>query len=314
MATNKHQQDPSKTTGSQPRPENLDKNRLVGTLIIVATITTILYLPLFPHLLNSWWSDPYYSHGFLIPIISAFLIYLNRKKLGQELLTAKRDTSLWLLPGIGLYMLGMLLWNPFQTDLLRSIQTFWGDFLVGVSLILVLLGMATHLYGRKAAKHLVFPLLFLVFMVPLPATYVAEAAMASQGVSVSGTAILLDLIGVPYERLGNQLLLQSESPVVMVIDLPCSGIRSIIALLAVTAVFVYLVDLAPQKKVLLYLCVVPVALLANILRITFLMVVAHYISQEAALGIFHKAYSLVLFMVALLILMGIWRVLRCSQV
>lgn len=310
MATENPNQNLAKATGSQPKHKNLDKTQVIGTLIIVATVTTILYLPLFQHLANTWFIDPYYSHGALIPIISAFLIYQNRKKLVQELLTSKSETFLWLLPGMGLYMFGMLLWNPLQADLLRSIQRLGGDFLVGVSLILFLLGMVTHFYGRRVAKHLVFPLFFLVFMVPLPGTYVAELAMSSQGVSVSGTSLLLDLVGVPYERLGNQLLLQSESPVILVIDLPCSGIRSIIALLAVAAVFVYLVDLAPHKKVLLYLCVIPVALTANILRITLLMVVAHHVSHEAALGIFHNAYSLLLFMVALLILITIWRVLR----
>ena len=116
--------------------------------VIIAFLGT-LYVPTFIWLVQAWLSDPYYGHGFLIPLISGFVVWRNRHEL-------KRTQPSLL--GVILFGLGLVIY---------VIGFLWGmRFLSAISLLPVLAGLTLHFYGTRAARSMAFPICFLLFMVP----------------------------------------------------------------------------------------------------------------------------------------------------
>jgi exosortase/archaeosortase family protein len=94
---------------------------------------------------------------------------------------------------------------------------------------------------------------------------------------------------------------------------PCSGIRSLVALMAIAALFAYLLPASMPRRIGLFLAGIPVALIANTIRVTCIMLIAHHFGKKLALGFFHDYSSPFLFVLACLVLMGLWKALSCQD-
>jgi exosortase len=101
------------------------------------------------------------------------------------------------------------------------------------------------------------------------------------------------------------------APRALRIENACSGMQSLISLMAMGALFAYLADAGPVRRVALFLASIPIALFVNVIRIAALCVVGNAVSIEAASGLFHDVSGFVLFGVALGMLVGVRRTLRC---
>jgi len=247
----------------------------------------LLYLPTLIWLVRSWLHNPYYSHGFLIPLVSAIIAWSKRGELKETRLNNAGVVVLAF--GAGLYILG------FVRDL---------RYVSAISLIVVLFGLVLSLYGTRVARSMAFAIGFLIFMIPMP--FVGDVAFDLQRLSIHSSGWLLRVSGMPITVTGNLIILEDST---FSVGLPCSGLNTLIALMAFTALYAYLLAGSSSKRVLLFLCSVPVALLANILRIASIVVVAHFYDKDFAAGFYHDVSSLLFFLMALLCIALIGKIL-----
>ena len=282
--------------------------KLPKVTIFVMLILALLYLRTFIWSFNSWLTDPYYSHGFLIPIISLFIMWRNRRdpKMGTEEGTPNPETKLEskpmpFKPGIFVFAFGLILY------IIGFITIF--PFLSALSFLFTTSGLILYFYGKSLMRASLFPIAFLIFAIPMPVVYFEKVAYNLQLLSARYPASLLQLLGIPVTRVGAEIHLTDAS---FIIGLPCSGMNSLISLLALAALLIYLLHCPLYKKVALFCFAVPIALLANILRVTALLLIANAYGAEAANGFFHTFFSPLLFILAVIFLLLMSVVLRCK--
>lgn len=221
----------------------------------------VLYVPSFVDLSRTFWQTEVGGHG---PIILAVVVWLLWRERGS-LVGGTPDTPMPKLGG-ALIAFGLLLY------VLGRSQEFF-QFEVG-SLIPLLYGVVLALRGKNAAKRLWFPIFFLCFLVPLPGSLLDSILIPlKKYVSIVVEQILYTL-GYPVARTGVVLTI---GPYQLLIANACSGLNSMIALSGVGLLFMYLIK-HPSKlyNVILLVSILPIAFLANILRVLLLMVVTYY--------------------------------------
>lgn len=257
---------------------------------LVAAIAVLpLYLPTLFWLVRSWLHNSYYSHGFLIPLVSLVIAWGKRESLKRE--EPSRGAFLALAVGMAACVAGFA-WS------IRSLS--------GVSLVLVLAGLVWVFYGLKAVRAMAFPIGFLVFMIPFP--FFNEVAFRLQYVSIHSCTFLLHALGLSIATIGSEITLGETT---FAIGLPCSGLNTLVALVALAAVFAYMLDRPAYKRVIIFMLSLPVAMLANALRIVSIILIAHYYQVEFATGFYHDISSLLFFLLAFLCLILISRIAGC---
>jgi exosortase len=232
--------------------------------------------------------NEYYSHGFLVPIISGYIIWKMRK----ELRSIEKKPSQF---GLAIFATGIII---------QGISVLWTiRFLSGISLLISLAGAIIYLYGWEIMKKIRFPFFFLVLMIPVPFIYLITAP--AQMISVLATINLANLIGIPAVRDGLLIIIPAGA---FEVGVECSGINSIISLFMIGIIFAYVLEGSNLMKATIIISTIPLALAGNILRITSILIVAGKYGQEAAINYFHDFSSLLLFSVAL---SGLFIVGRC---
>jgi exosortase len=239
--------------------------------------------------------DTYYSHGYLVPLISLALIYFKKDKLK----VVAKGTS----------MVGLIL---IIISLVFYIITLILDigFMGGISLLITILGLSLYLGGVNFTKEIWFPLFFLIFMVPLPRILVIHISFKMKLIAAKAGAFLINKLGITAFCDGSIIYLPNTA---LTVGSPCSGLRSLIALLGLGTLFAYLADLPKGKKYILFLASIPLALLGNILRITLLLWVAYKYGSEVATGKFHDYSGYAIFAFTLLGLIGVNKLLQWKK-
>ena len=240
--------------------EELDL-RSQDTLVRVAAIALlfgITYLPVFVTLYGKYVEvDSYYSHGFVIPLLSAFVIWWKRDGL-KTMSVAPSRAGLWLLGGgLALYLLA--------TSWLVNVVS-------ALSMLVVLAGLSLYLFGPAVTRGLWFPLAYLLYMVPLPKISIIYITFWLKLLVASLAADVVDAIGIPVLLDGAYLALPNG---VVEIENACSGLRSLIALTALGAIYAYLAPLSTPRKWILLVASVPIALAANLLRVITMVLVSY---------------------------------------
>src|SRR4030042_1281304 len=252
---------------------------LLKFAIIIASLA-ILYFRVVQGLVSDWIHLPDFSHGFLIPLVSFYFIYEKRKEL-----SVLSPSGSW--TGVVLLVFGILLL------LLGNLATEY--FTMRFSLLLVMGGIILYLLGKDYFKPLLFPLAFLIFMIPIPSILMDRITFPMQLFASKVAANTLYLISIPVLREGNVMLLANTS---LEVAEACSGIRSLISLLALSVVFAYISQKATWKRVLLVLSTFPIAIIANAARVSGTGILAHYYGDKVAPGFFHGFSGWILFVVA----------------
>ncbi len=264
---------------------------LVWTLMTVICVT-VLYAPTWRWLVVRWWYDPNYSHAFLVLPIALVLAWLQRTELRQ---TPQ-------LPGWpGLLALGLAV----ATHLAALSH---GNYLVSALTIpLAVAGLIWFLHGLPLLRRLWFPVLFLVGLVPFAWGEGVDARLQAFSAGLAGS--VLTLLGIKAHVLGAQISLANST---FEVGTACSGLRSSIALLMVGSLATYLLSGPRWAKAVLVLAIVPVALASNLLRLVSLLLVAYQFGTQVAMDYFHFGAGLVLFLCAVLLFLGLARLLGCS--
>lgn len=268
---------------------------LVAPLLALAALIVLTW-PVWRWLWGEWMGNEYYSHGILIPPVSAYLIYQR----------FRNDKALTWLPGQGsnwgllLIAVGLALYLWFFNE-----RAF---YLAAFATILMIGGLVWTLGGTNTAKRLIFPIAYLALMVPLPVVdrYTLPLAMFT-GVCSGGLARFM---GLDVEIIGNAVKLPNAD---LVIGAQCSGVNSLIALTALMLLAAYLVKGPTWGRLALVLLAVPLAILGNILRVTSLLFIARAWGAQAGFVFYHDYSGIVFFMIVLALMLPLTRLLRVNR-
>ncbi|MFP4105650.1 MAG: exosortase C-terminal domain/associated protein EpsI [Phycisphaerae bacterium] len=234
----------------------------------------------------------YYTHGPLVPVVSILIAVL----LIRHTRIRVRPAPFW---GGLLLVLSLLL------HLLASLARV--NFVSGFALIPAIAGLTLMLWGWQALARLWFPIAFLAFMVPLPEVTISQLNFRLKMFAADTGVMLSEFFGIIIARRGNRVYLEGDKQ--LVIANVCNGLRTLISLTAFGALYAYICRLRGGWKLLIFLLAIPVAVIANAVRIVSLIVVADVWNTEVATGFFHDASGLLIFAVAFLMMFGAERLI-----
>jgi exosortase len=263
--------------------------------LIFLTLLAALYAGILRDLAWQWWDDSNYTHGFLVPIFSGVLLWQRRKQLA-----ALPAEGSWIGLPVLLLGIGALLLGDIGSE----------NFLMRTSLIAILVGLVLFLLGSRVLRVVAFPLLFLIFMVPLPSTLFYAVALPLQTLAARNAAWTLETLGVPVLLDGNVIHLTKQS---LGVAEACSGIRSLISLFSVSVGWAVLTLSGFWAMAIFVAAVVPITILANAGRVVVTGLIGQWLGFEYAQGFFHTFSSWLVFVFAFLCLLGVHRTIRLVQ-
>jgi exosortase len=251
-----------------------------GSVLIGALMAAVYYRVL-AKLVTDWWQIPDFSHGFLVPIFAAYLVWDKRKTL--------LDTKIaptW--SGIAVVALGLavLLLGVYGAEL----------FLSRISLLILLAGLVLCFGGWELLKELRFVLLVLLLAIPIPSIIFNEITLPLQILASKLASALLPLFGVPVLREGNVIELPAMK---LEVAEACSGIRSLVSLFTLSIFYGYFLEKSFWRRALLALASIPIAIAANAVRILGTGLCVQYWDPDKAVGFFHEFSGWVMFLVSL---------------
>ena len=253
-----------------------DRSRLLA-IILVALPIVALYLDDWARLVPRWWSDPNYTHGFFVPLFSLYFVWEKWDRL-------KATPVSWSALGLPLLLVGIAVkfWTVFYDS----------KFVSCMSMTVVISGAVLLTCGRRMFRELVVPVLFLSLMVPLPrAVYNRIALPLRRFAAIVGTAAL-EGMGIPALREGNVIVMPTRT---LEVAEACSGMRFLTGFIALGVAFAYLCSRPRWERIVLVASSIPVAILANAVRVTTIAVLAHWGFHSFVDGPPHSATALALF-------------------
>jgi exosortase len=274
-------------------PNMYKKVLLSGALFLISILVN---LGVFKDLLNHCLKHDFSTHILLIPFISIFLIY-------RERLSIFLNSSSYSPYGIGVLLFGFIISGPWMTlDL--SIRV--------AGIVLMWIGIFLYVFGNYSFRKALFPLLFLVLMIPIPETILQPAIAILQKGSSEASAILFKLTGTPFYR--NETFF-SLPGINIEIAPQCSSIRSSLALLISSLLASHLLLESPWRKTLFVLAAVPMAMIKNAIRIVVLSLLAIHVNKGWLTdSVLHHEGGILFFILALLLLYPLlWQLRRSEQ-
>ena len=272
------------------------RNLKIASTGLIGILLLALFYPTLKWLVGEWLGNDYYSHGPLVPLISAFLAWRLWVKWPPEQRRIKPAT-------IGLLPLGVGLIVYLYALLQRAY------FAASLAMIVIIAGLVWYLLGTAALRRFAFPIGFLFFMVPLP--FVEPLSVPLAQLTGALSAAIVRLFGVPITVNGAQITLPNAE---LVVGAQCSGLRSIVTLMTLVALVIFLVEGAWWKKLLLALSSIVIAALGNVIRVASLLVVANIWGADAAFKYYHDYSGIVFFLSALALLLFFSWVLGCREI
>ncbi|MCA9398679.1 MAG: exosortase [Candidatus Omnitrophica bacterium] len=281
------------------------------TQVGISVIFLLTYVPTFLWMWDRWFArDSYYSHGILIPFVTGFLIWQKR----DELKNTSVVESPW---GMRLIILGMVV------HVISAVFRIY--FSSGFSMLIVLCGLVLHFWGKEIFKKILFPLAFLIFMVPLPMVIITNLSFRLKLFAADIAALVLNNMGVPAIQEGSIIKMRHTH---VIVDDVCSGLRSLISLTALGSIFAYwlkvpIISLAAggsviaywmkspaTRKIFLFLMTIPIAIITNVCRVLILSLISEIYGAEYASGFVHDATGFMVFALAFILLWATSRLIE----
>lgn len=273
------------TLAPQQETSGREQRLSLSAVIWFSVLLLIAYGPILNRLVQQWMQDEDMGHGFFVPVLAGYIAWQKR----DELSRAGLRTNYW----------GLLLvaWGVLQM-LIGSLGAEL--FLSRTSFLISLTGIVLFLGGTPALRILAFPLFLLLFMIPIPAVVYGSLTLPLQLLASRIAENILGLIGIPVLRDGNVLELASQK--LSVVE-ACSGIRSLLSLSFLSLIYAYFFDTKVWMRAALLFATVPIAIAANAARVTITAILSE-IRTDLAHGFFHTLEGWMLFVVALVLLIG----------
>lgn len=276
---------------AQTRPSGPERTPL-WQIVLLAALLLWPYLRILIHLVGEWWHNPNFSHGFFVPLFSAFVIWQGRNTLVR---IAPRP-SWWGLLILG-FGLGVLVLGQMGAEL----------FLSRFSLLIVLAGLIVLFLGWGFFRALLFPWAFLALMIPLPAIVFNQITFPLQLLASRVASDILQGLGIPVLREGNIIKLAAMP---LEVAEACSGIRSLMSLATLAVIYGYLMERSNPVRVVLAIASLPIAVTVNSLRVVVTGLLVQYWTSDKALGFFHEFQGWLMFVASLAVLYLLHRLIR----
>jgi len=273
-------------------PGSLRNLQFASGMVLILVLTVLVYGAVLAKLVADWWDIPDFSHGFLVPIFSAYLIWAKR-----ETLKKTKIAPSW--GGIPLIVLGLvvLLLGVFGAEL----------FLSRLSLVILLAGLVLCFGGSQLLRELRFALLVLLLAIPIPSIVFNQITLPLQMLASKLASALLPLFGVPVLREGNVIELPAMK---LEVAEACSGIRSLMSLFTLSVFYGYFLEKTFLRRTILALASIPIAIAANAVRILGTGLCVQYWDPDKAMGFFHEFSGWVMFLVSLSCLFFVHRIMK----
>jgi len=261
-------------------------------IAVLLSLWALAFIPVYPELVSDWLSHSDNSHGFLVPLIAGYFVWQRKERLKSA--------------PIGSSVLGgVLLFTALAVYAASSAGGL--AFPARVALVLSLLGLIWCSLGTGFARILAFPVLFLLFMIPVPYSLLGTVSLPLQLMATKVSAALIQAGGIPVYRVGNMLFFVGTQ---LEVAEACSGIRSIISLTMLAFVFAAMLQGGWKKKAVLVVSAIPIAMLANIIRISGTGILAHFFGDKVARGFLHEFSGIAIFIFGFAVLLGVFAVLN----
>ncbi len=254
---------------------------LVVPLALLLLVVGLLYAGVGAKLVYDWYDLPDFSHGFIVPFFSAFLIWERRHSIARTPVLAS-----WAGLPLVLLSLLLLLTGRLGADLFLSPRSF----------LALLAGAIWTVAGMRMLRVLLFPIAVLLLAIPLPAVLFNQLTFPLQMLASRVASGMLPLANVPVLREGNVINLPAMQ---LEVAEACSGIRSMMSLFTVAVFFGYLFERSTPRRILLALSSLPIAVAANALRIFGTGLCVQYWDPDKAMGFFHEFSGWLMFLVSL---------------
>jgi exosortase D (VPLPA-CTERM-specific) len=265
--------------------------KIIASTVLLLASLAFLYRDVVAKLVRDWATDDNYSHGFLILPLAIYFTWERRNRLAK---VVQLPSNLGLIVVVG--SLIVLFVGILGSEL----------FLTRISLLGTLSGTILFLYGWQYLRILVFPLVFLFLMIPIPRIVFDPVVFPLQLMASRLAEITLSTLGVPVLREGNLIVLAHST---LEVAEACSGIRSLVSLLTLAIVYGYFADPRKGVRTALAIGTIPVAIIANGFRVAGTGLAAQYYGAKAAEAFFDTFSGWIMFTVAVFLLFVLYRIL-----
>jgi exosortase len=234
-----------------------------------------------------------FSHGYLIPFVSLGLVWYKRRELAEATKSVSRA-------GLTVIILALLMhWLGAKAQQTR---------LSLMALVLLIWGVPFYLLGWEVAKSLMFPCAYLIFCIPL--NFLDSITFPLRMISTVFSTALLNGLGLPVEQSGTRIVCLAAGGFNLEVADPCSGLRSLMAMTALTSVYAYVTQKTLLKKWILFLCSIPIAMVGNMIRITTIALVAQAFGQKIAMNLYHDYSGYIVFAAAITLMVSVGTLLN----
>jgi exosortase len=265
-------------------------SRWAPLAVALAAILAV-YAPVLAGMAIEWATFPSLSHGFAVPLISAYLIWRRREVFSGEPLGSANVGLVVLVVALGVFLAGSL-----------SGEAFFSR----VSFPLALLGIALFLTGSRVTGHAWPAIAYLLFMIPLPYLMVKAVMYQSRLFEAGVTAQALRWLRVPILQEGVMLHLPR---VTLEVADDCSGVRAVAALAALGTAYAQIQPRATWMRVTLTLVAAPLGVVSNILRLVLTALGVYYVGPITLTSVFHRFGGTIVFLATVVLLVGLDRLL-----
>ena len=265
-------------------------------LVVTLAIAGWLFFDSLSAMVAGWSEREEYSHGFLIPIIAAYLVWQR-----SDILREIEFSGSW----GGVFLAGTAL----LVSLVGELATVYA--VVQYGFVMFVLGVVWASLGSKAFKVVAVPLCLLFFMVPFPNFIYNTLSSKLQLLSSEIGVMVIRAFGIGVFLEGNVIDLGSYK--LQVIE-ACNGLRYLFPLMTLGVIVAYFYHAALWKRVLIFISTIPITILMNSFRIGVIGVMVEYWGQSMAEGFLHDFEGWAIFMVCFAILfLEMWLLMRLSK-
>jgi len=264
----------------------------LAAVALVLGALVVVYWPVIRGLVSAWSTDDNYSHGFFIVPLALYFAWERRRAIAAAPVRPSMVGLIVVAGSLFLLVAGLL-----GAEL----------FLSRLSILGTIAGAILFLFGWPMLRLLFFPLAFMLLMIPLPAIIFNKIAFPLQLLASHVGEYTISSLDIPILREGNVLILANAT---LEVAEACSGIRSLVSLFTLGIVFGYFVDRRFWVRAIIALSAVPVAILANGLRVASAGIAAHNFGAAGVEGLFHEFSGWVVFVLAFLMMFALQRLLH----
>lgn len=268
-----------------------DKLKILSLILL----WLLLFAPILPGMIREWFSHSDNSHGIIVPFVAGYFAWARLNRLH----TVNISGSWW---GCAALIVAVVLY----------VLSFAGGlaFPARVAMVFTLFGLIWCTLGGGTIRVMAFPILFLLFMVPVPYSLLNLVSGPLQLMATKISASLIAACSFPVYREGNMLYFVGTQ---LEVAEACSGIRSIMSLSMLAFAFASLSQTGWKGKAVLILSATPIALAANILRVTGTGILAHFFGDKVARGFLHEFSGIAIFLLGFMALLGIYTLVNLKK-